>query len=105
MLVQQGQEKVLVADKTANRCADVLDVICNSANDMNRMVGEIASASDEQDIGVQEINKAMGQLEATTHQNSSSAQKSSNVAEILSKQATSMKGSAELLALAIYGKK
>ncbi|MFZ3230677.1 MAG: methyl-accepting chemotaxis protein [Pseudobdellovibrio sp.] len=105
VLIHQGQEKVTAANKTAGECAEILDSVCSRANDMNRMVGEIAAASEEQALGVQEINKAMGQLETTTHQNSSAAQQSSNVAEILSKQAVAMKSSAELLTLAIYGKK
>ena len=103
-LVQQGQSKVSAANVTANQCAQVLDSMCVGAKDMNKMVGEISSASEEQAVGVQEINKAMGQLEVTTQQNSSSAKQSSAVAELLSAQAASMKGSAELLVIAIYGK-
>lgn len=103
VLVHQGQEKVLTANRTASECAAILDNVCLRANEMNKMVGEIATASQEQSTGVQEINKAMGQLDSTTQTNSSSAQQSSAVADALSQQASSMKTAAEQLSFAIYG--
>ncbi len=51
------------------------------------MVTDISSASQEQAQGVQEITKAIAQLDLTTQQNAASSTESSKEAGILSNQA------------------
>ncbi|MHB8068528.1 MAG: methyl-accepting chemotaxis protein [Desulfobaccales bacterium] len=64
------------------------------------LVGEIAAASDEQAKGVEQINKALGELDLVVQQNAANAEESASASQELSAQAELMKGAiGELAAL------
>lgn len=99
-LVTKGKEKVEAGTKTAHVCGDVLDEILQNVSTVNDMVREIASASSEQSTGVQEVTKAMQQLDETTHRNTSAANESSQMSQHLNSQAEDLnRFVAELLTL------
>ncbi len=87
VLVTTSKEKVEVGNKTAHECGESLDKILDNVSTVNEMVREIASASNEQSIGVQEVTRAMQQLDQTTHKNTTVAQESSEMATRLKEQA------------------
>ena len=103
-LVSVGKDKVNAGTQTAKRCGEVLDEILTSVEEVNQMVGEIATASREQAQGVQEINKAMAQLDQVTQQNTTVSQESSSAAEQLSGQAEALKEGVMSLTATITGK-
>jgi methyl-accepting chemotaxis protein len=89
-LICTSKEKVEAGTKTAHECGDSLDEILQNVTSVNEIVREIASASSEQSMGVQEVTKALQQLDQTTHQNTSVAQESSTMAKKLKFQADSL---------------
>ena len=60
----------------------------NGITKVTDLVGEIASASNEQAQGIGQISEALGQIDQVTQSNTASAEESASAAEELSSQAT-----------------
>jgi methyl-accepting chemotaxis protein len=103
-LVRSGKIKVDEGTKRAQECGQVLDEIIKNVAVVNDMVGEIAVASTEQAQGVNEVTKAMQQLDEITHQNSLAAKKSAVISKTLKDQAWSLKDRVFQLEIEILGK-
>ena len=75
----------------AERVRGVLTDITTQAKKVNELMAEISAASREQALGVEQVNKAMNQIEAVTQQSVANAEESAAAAEQLNAQADSMK--------------
>lgn len=102
-LINKGKERIETGLSTAKRCGEVFDEIVTSVTEVGGMVGEIATASKEQAQGVQEITKAMGQMDQVTQQNASAAQQSASAAEQLTGQAAILHDMVETLLATVNG--
>jgi len=76
--------------KVAERSGKLLDELVPSIKKTAELVQEVASASREQSSGVNQINKAMAQVDQVTQRNASSAEELSSTAEEMSSQAESL---------------
>jgi uncharacterized phage infection (PIP) family protein YhgE len=65
--------------------------INDKANKMSEMVAEIAAASEQQDMGITQVNKAVEQMNQVTQQNAANAEESAGAAEEMSSQAEEMR--------------
>lgn len=70
-----------------------------------QMSHDISTASLEQAQGVQEITKAIHQLDEVTQNNAATSEESATAAEHLSSQASSLKSVVEELVMTVEGKK
>ena len=77
------------------RSGETLQGILGSARKVTDIVGEIATASQEQSIGIQQVSTAMAQMDQVTQSNSAQTEELSATAEALAEQAP------QLLALVI----
>ena len=102
-LMHESKVKVENGTQIARKCGEVLDTIVTNVEDVNKLSSEIASASDEQAKGIQEISKATGMLETVTHQNSTASEESARAAENLSQQAYALNKIVEELVVTIHG--
>jgi methyl-accepting chemotaxis protein len=102
-LVVESKTKVETGTQVAHRCGEALSNILTSVQEVDGMVGEISSASQEQAQGVSEINKAMNQLDQVTQQNTAIAQSAATSAEQLSGQANHLRGMVQDLFILIAG--
>jgi methyl-accepting chemotaxis protein len=75
----------------AVRVQEALNEITNGTNKVNELMGEILAASREQSQGVEQVSKAMTQMETVTQQNAASAEESASASEELSAQAESLR--------------
>lgn len=82
-MINEGKGKVEIGKKTSLECAEVLEEILDNVGKVNQMIGEISTASKEQAIGIEEINKAMIELDSATHSSSSVAVQSAKTAKEL----------------------
>ena len=80
VLVRTAKEKVDNGTHIAHSCSNILDEIVHSVSSMTQMASEIAMACKEQAVGINEINKAVGQLDEVTQTNSSSSNNISSAA-------------------------
>jgi methyl-accepting chemotaxis protein len=75
-----GKEKVDYGTEVARDCGVILHEIVDNIKITSEMAGEISNASREQAEGVQEISKAMAQLDIVTQDNSKTSQDLSEIA-------------------------
>jgi methyl-accepting chemotaxis protein len=73
-----------------NKAGESLTEIVASIKKVTAVVGEIANASAEQATGLDEINKALGQMDEVTQQNSALVEENAATAKTLETQAKSM---------------
>ncbi|MFJ9533225.1 methyl-accepting chemotaxis protein [Herbaspirillum sp. NPDC101396] len=81
--IASGSSRVAVAGQT-------MQEIVASVNDVKTMMGQVSEAADEQTLGIHEVNRAMGQLEAMVQQNSVLVQESTATASTLLLQANEL---------------
>jgi methyl-accepting chemotaxis protein len=102
-LVLESRDKVEAGARVASDCEKVLNDIVVSVARVSNMMIEISTASQEQAHGVQEINKALAQLDQVTQQNVRSAADSTAVAQALLNQSENLDGNIKGLTLIIEG--
>ena len=81
--VEEGVDLVSAAGSS-------LDEIVDSINIVVKIVKAIAAASGEQSIGIEEINKALGQMDEATQRNSAMVEENAATAKTLEHQAAVM---------------
>lgn len=104
-LIQDGRVSIETGAKVAAECEVVLDEIVDTAGHVSRAVSEIAIAGQEQAQGVQEVTKAIAQLDQVTQENTANAAESANASSVLSEQANNLSSLVEQLVLTVEGKK
>ncbi len=83
--VQNGVELV-------NKAGGALAEIVESINQVAAIVSDIATASSEQATGIEEVNKALNQMDEVTQQNSALVEEATATAKTLDQQAQAMSG-------------
>lgn len=104
-LMDMSKGRVGIGTETAKRCNEALDEIIAHVNNVNIMVTEISSASNEQSQSIREITKAMSEIDSASHQNSSSSQQARESANQLGHQIDDFRGLVIKLNTFIEGKK
>ncbi len=90
VLITDSVEKVHNGSELVNKTGTALDEITGSIEKVNSIMAEIASANQEQSIGISQINHSVTQLDEATQQNTALAQQTATVAESLKQQAQAM---------------
>lgn len=85
--IRNGENGVQICAKVAQS----LDVIVAKAREVDLIVAEIATASNEQSQGIAQINTAVTQMDKVTQGNASSAEENAAAAEELNAQSNSLK--------------
>ncbi|MCM2279741.1 MAG: methyl-accepting chemotaxis protein [Oligoflexia bacterium] len=102
-LVAATKRTIATGSESTRRCSEAFDSVMKDAEQVGGIMGEIATASQEQAQGLAEVTKAVGQLDQVTQQNNTVAQRSNNLAETLLKQAQSLRFMAEELKATVQG--
>ncbi len=89
-LISDSVEKVGEGSKLVDRSGETLTEIVNSVKKVSDIVAEIAAASQEQSIGIEQVNKAITQLDEVTQQNAALVEEAAAAAESLDDQARDM---------------
>lgn len=90
-LIESSIKTVEKGSNLANRTADVLQQIKAGAIKAADIVGEIATSSNEQAEGIEQINEGLVQIDQVTQTNTASAEESASASEELSGQAKNLK--------------
>ncbi|MEM9432588.1 MAG: methyl-accepting chemotaxis protein [Pseudomonadota bacterium] len=75
-----------------NKAGDALEVIVQRVSDISNLVAEMAEATNEQALGLGEINTGVAQLDAVTQRNASMVQEANETCEELNQFANVMDG-------------
>ncbi|MFH2002665.1 MAG: methyl-accepting chemotaxis protein, partial [Planctomycetota bacterium] len=85
-LIGNSEEKVKSGIEVLNHTAEALDEIVHGVAKVTDLAGEIASASNEQAVGIRQINEGLSQIEKVTQQNTANAEETASAAIELSSQ-------------------
>ena len=96
--VQEGSDLV-------NQCDEAFAMVIDSTKRVNLLIEEIANASGEQAEGVNQISKAIMEMDKVVQQNAANAEESASAAAGLSAEARQMKEIVDTLVDIIRGKK
>jgi len=94
--IQEGSDLVLKAN-------EAFTAVSTSASKVGELVGEIAAASQEQSQGIDQINKAVAEMDKVTQSTAASAEESASASEEMNAQAEQMKQVAYTLTSIIGG--
>jgi methyl-accepting chemotaxis protein len=105
LLVVEGKEKIKAGIARAEECNSALGEINTTVMSVEALVSEVAHASGEQSQGIEEVNKAMAQIDEVTNQNTSASQNvAGNAAEVM-QLSSSIKVTSDKLTLLLTGGK
>ncbi len=102
-MIESSIKKTDAGSKIADETAVSLVEIMNGVAKVTDLVGEIASASKEQEQGVFQVNAGISQVDRVTQQNTATAEESAAASEELSAQAAELKGMLEKFRLKSFG--
>ena len=89
-LIDDSVEKVEFGSKLVNQAGVTMEEVVNSVNQVTNIISEIASASKEQNAGIEQINQAIIAMDDVTQQNASLVEEAAAASESLQNQANGL---------------
>ncbi|MDR0325853.1 MAG: methyl-accepting chemotaxis protein [Oscillospiraceae bacterium] len=86
-LIANSMEKAELGSRIAHDTAESLEAIVSGINESTQIVADIAKSSEEQSLGIAQINKGIDQVAQVVQQNSATAEESAAASEEMSGQA------------------
>ncbi|EHD21904.1 MULTISPECIES: methyl-accepting chemotaxis protein [Brenneria] len=87
-LISESVARIDIGSKLAANAGAAMQQIVSSVSRVNDIMGEISSASDEQSRGIEQIARAISELDTTTQQNAALVMESSISANSLEEQSS-----------------
>ena len=89
-LIKDSVEKVEEGTRLVDDSGQTLGEIVNSVRKVSDIIAEIAAASSEQSAGIEQVNKAITQLDEVTQQNAALVEEAAAASESMDDQARSL---------------
>ncbi|MQA18510.1 methyl-accepting chemotaxis protein [Rugamonas rivuli] len=89
-LINDSVEKVGVGARLVNQAGVTMDEIVASIRSVTDIMGEITAASREQEVGIEQINQAVAQMDTVTQQNAALVEQAAAAAASLQEQAAGL---------------
>jgi methyl-accepting chemotaxis protein len=86
-LISDSVSKIDGGNKLVNQSGDTMEEVVTSIKRVNDIMSEIAAASSEQASGIEEVSKAVVQMDEMTQQNAALVEEAAAAAESLQQQA------------------
>ena len=90
ILINDSVTKVVNGTKLVTNAGDTMGEIVTSIQGVTTMMSQITSASAEQSHGIEQVNRAVGQMDEVTQQNAALVEQSAAAAEALEDQARNL---------------
>lgn len=103
-LIETTIIKIKDGSDIVNKTAAAFAEVTTSSTKVKGLVDEIASASNEQAQGVEQLNKSVSEMDQVVQQNAATAEESASASEELRSQSEQMKGVVEELINLVGGK-
>jgi methyl-accepting chemotaxis protein len=91
VLIEGTVKKVKDGSQIVSRTDEAFDKVAASASRVGELVGEIAAASNDQAQGIEQINRAVSEMDKVIQRTASSAEESASASEEMNAQAVQMK--------------
>jgi methyl-accepting chemotaxis protein len=102
-LIEGTVKKIKNGSDTVAKTNEAFGKVATGAKKVGELVGEISAASSEQAQGIEQINKAVAEMDKVVQKNAASAEESASAAEEMNAQAEVMKGFVGELAAVVGG--
>ncbi len=102
-LIEGTVKKVKDGSEIVDRTNDAFQQVAASSTKVGQLVSEIAASSSEQAQGIEQINKAVTEMDKVTQQNAANAEESASASEEMNAQAEQMKGMVDELVAMVGG--
>ncbi len=89
-LIENSVEKVRVGSDLVNASGETLDEIVAGVEKVGDIISEIAAASQDQSMEIEQVNKAVSQMDEMTQQNAALAEEASAASVSMSEQSNNM---------------
>ena len=89
-LIQDSVEKVDDGTRLVDESGRTLDQIVGAVKKVSDIIAEIAAASQEQSIGIDQVNKAITQMDEVTQQNAALVEEAAAASEAMDEQSKSL---------------
>ena len=89
-LIRDSGEKVDAGTDLVNKSGETLKDIVDSVQKVSSMIADITDASEEQASGIDQVNKAVSQMDEMTQQNAALVEEATSAGEAMSEQARGM---------------
>jgi len=89
-LIDDSVAKVDVGSRLVEQAGTTMDEVVSSVKRVTDIVGEITAASQEQSVGLDEINRAITQMDEVTQQNAALVEEAAAAAQSLQEQASNL---------------
>ncbi|MYM80758.1 MULTISPECIES: methyl-accepting chemotaxis protein [Duganella] len=98
-LIDDSVTKVDVGSKLVEQAGATIQEVVNSVHRVSDIVGEITLASNEQSVGIEQVNEAIGQMDQTTQENAALVEEAAAAAQSLREQAHQLEQTVSLFKL------
>jgi len=98
--IAKTAQGVRISDQVLGSLQEIVDKV----RKLGELVAEVAAASSEQNQGIEQVNKAVGQMDHVTQANAASAEESASAATELNSQAESLRQAVTQLLQLVEGK-
>jgi len=95
VLIETSIQKTGAGSAIANKTAQGLDSIVSQINDISVLIEDVAKASTEQLISIEQINSGVAQIAIVTQSNTATSEESASVSEELSSQTETFRNMVE----------
>ncbi|MBN4054163.1 hypothetical protein JYT87_00470 [Nitrospira defluvii] len=86
-LINESVTQVTDSTKLVNQSGETLEEIVSSVKKVTDVIGEITAASEEQTTGIEQVNKAIMQMDETTQQNAALVEEAASTSHSIKEQA------------------
>lgn len=93
-LIGQSVDQVAQGSKLVDEAGATIDEVVQSARRVADLMGEIAAASEEQHTGIEQVNRAVAQMDEVTQQNAALVEEASAAAQSMATQSGSLRDAA-----------
>jgi methyl-accepting chemotaxis protein len=102
-LIEGTVKKVKDGSELVTKTNEAFNEVATSASKVGELVGEIAASSGEQASGIEQVNRAVAEMDKVTQSNAANAEESAAASEEMSAQADQMRGVVEDLTALVGG--
>ncbi|QIX97374.1 methyl-accepting chemotaxis protein [Cedecea sp. FDAARGOS_727] len=92
VLIEESVDRVQQGSRLVDTAATTMAEIVRSVTQVNDIMGEIASASDEQRRGIEQVAQAVSQMDQVTQQNAALVEEAAGATDALASQAEYLSG-------------
>ncbi|MHC1727742.1 MAG: methyl-accepting chemotaxis protein [Syntrophobacteraceae bacterium] len=104
-MIEGTAEKIKTGSEISEKNRAVIDKIASSALQTRDLIDEIATASKEQAQGIEQINRAVSEMDKVVQRNAANSEETASASEEMNAQSEQMKANVRELAALIHGRK